>query len=257
MYRSSSKTSWHPLYLGHTVAVLCLLARGRTNNASDNTVNNYEYEFLKATAVALSTSAPCVTLYSALLLLFLLLSTGILTALRLALARFAQGQQCAMGKLEGSKVWHWSAQLMSSLDVWKQRRCGRGQRRCCCHCDFRFRTVSAFFPGSSCVDFEVPQKRATHTHLHTQLQQQRVPALYTLSQCQLSGICTEKCCKCSTVPQFHAKPSRAAPRRAVAPQGILNPFAIWLCACGTEIYGKFLGFWVSSLHIPASRLGLA
>jgi len=58
----------------------------------------------------------------------------------------------------GGKVWSWTAQLMSSL---------KGGR-CCCHCDFRFRTVSAFFPGSSCVDFEVPQnkkKKATQMQL--------------------------------------------------------------------------------------------
>lgn len=56
--------------------------------------------------------------------------------------------------------------------------------RCCCHCDFRFRAVSAFFPGSSCADFEVPQKGATQTATLSL-------SLLAFWQCQLSEICTE------------------------------------------------------------------
>lgn len=99
----------------------------RQQFSGDNTVNNYEYEFLKATAAA---------------------------------------ARLSFGRMEDEDACGWSTQLLllaisicsapapSASPILRRRHWH-------CHCDFRFRAVSglAFFlcRSSSCVDFEVQE----------------------------------------------------------------------------------------------------
>lgn len=172
-------------------------------------------------------------------------------------------------------AWHWQGSPKGSSarwGSWRAAKCGTGQHSWC------HRWVHGRGRGGGRGVEGGAGAAATATSVSVQFPHFfRAAAALTL-KCRKNGQHTHNCSSLSLLSALSANvnwveftqrnaanaplchnsmPSRAEPCRAVAPQGILNPFAIWLCACGTEIYGKFLGFWVSSLHIPASRLGLA